>query len=124
MRPAGHVLMGEGRLDCNHRFCDNVFDSFPDVYLSVFLFDVVKYVMEIPFVSFVLLSARFIVIRVFIDSVVGKVHIDVFKIALKRRFIRNSGKSSKAFFMNKNSQRRHTIHQDIDSKVKLKFINE
>ena len=104
MRSTRHVLMGKRRLDSDQSFTDQIFDAIPNINtVSMNFFDVVENVMQVPFMPAVVFTTTFIVIRVFVHCVIGKMHIDVFEIGLKRTFVRDCSKSSKPFFMNKSS---------------------
>ena len=125
MRSTRHKLMRERRLNRDQRFTYNVLNSTPHVNtVPVSRFNVVENVMEIPFVTFIFFSPTFIVIWVFIDCVVRQMHVNVFKIWLKRWLVWNCGESSKPFFMNKNSKRTDSINKNVDSEVEFEIINQ
>ena len=69
----------------------------------------------------VLILSKFI--RELVDGVVGQMHEVILKVLTVRHFIRHSGKTSKALFVDVYAQRVNTIQQNVYAEIEFEAIN-
>jgi hypothetical protein len=63
-------------------------------------------------------------LAVFVDRIIGEVHVHVRQISAGRAFVFFGCKPSQSFLRDKSTKRTHTCHQNVDSKVKLEAPNQ